>query len=217
MRILTFCPTYHLRPKAIDAIVRQQGVEFYDTFFTNDNPFLGEVRGQYANMALNWNKMRKMALEEGYQKVWMCEDDTIPPLDALKKLLEVDAPVVTGLYASRHYGHPPNIHRKDDCPGLGAIMTWEEILAVWGQTIPCSGGATGCILIDTEIFKEFEFIVDSSHGPDVPFMWHCFKTGIKQMARLDVVCGHQQPCGDIIWPDEKTGFRIEGTNGPRDT
>ena len=217
MKILTFCMTYRLEPEVVSSLARQEGVDFFDTFFTKDNPHDGEKRGQYRNMMINWMKMQEVALSQKYDKVWMVESDTIPPIDALKKLLEVDAPIVSGLYASRHGIFSPNVMRKDNCPGLGAIMTWPEVQKDWGKTIECSGGATGCVLIDKSVLGGYKFDMEAyndiwgektAQSIDVPFMEFCWKNGFKQMARLDVICGHKRPDGKVIWPDEKMGYRI---------
>jgi hypothetical protein len=209
MKILTFCMTYRLEEKVVNSLARQTGVDFFDTYFTNDNPHDGEKRGQYRNMMINWVKMQEVALSQNYEKVWIVESDTIAPLDALKKLLEVDAPIVSGLYASRHGRFEPNVMRKDNCPGLGAVMTWEEIAKDWGKTIECSGGATGCLLVDRSVLEKYVFDTEAYNeiwgekcaaSIDVPFMEFCWKSKFKQMARLDVICDHKRPDGMIVRP-----------------
>ena len=198
--------TYRLEEKVVNSLARQTGVDFFDTHFTRDNPYEGQKRGQQKNMMLNWVKMQKMSRD--YDKVWIVESDTVPPIDGLSKLLKVDAPVVTGLYASRHEPFSPNLLRKDNCPGVGAVMTWAEVIKDWGNIVEVSGGCTGCLLIDRSVLDAFEYSEDdfiehlnsSSSFPDLPFMEFCWKNGFKQMARLDVICDHVRPDGMIVRP-----------------
>ena len=85
MKILVFCPTApRIEPEVVNAIFNQKGVEYFDVMFTRDNPYCYELREAMKNVQLNYEKMRRIVLSEGYQKVWVVESDTIPPEDALK-------------------------------------------------------------------------------------------------------------------------------------
>jgi hypothetical protein len=190
-----------------------QGVEFNDIWLANDNPYEAENRGQYKNMQLNYEKMRRTVLEKGYEFVWIVESDTLPPEDALAKLMEVDAPVVSGLYALRHGIPSPNLYRASHTPEVGNGMSWDEIKARWGETVAISGGCMGCVLVHRSALEGFSMVDPSNPiAPDGPFMKHCHSKGFKQMARLDVVCGHIKPNGDTLWPDREQGYRLERLN-----
>jgi hypothetical protein len=170
--------------------------------FTFDNPYKDvEVR---ANIQFNYEKMRQTVLKMGYDKVWIVESDTIPPEDALQKLLEVDAPVVTGLYGLRHGEPVPNIKRV-----LGdRMLSWDEL--EWGKIIECAGGCMGCLLLDRSVLENHSmWTEENNYAPDGPLMEYCRTHGFKQMARLDVICGHKKPDGDIIWPDKQQGYILE--------
>ena len=174
-------------------------VEHFDTHFTQDNPHLGEFFGQYKNMMLNWQKMKQ--LSQFYDKVWLSEADTIPPVDALAKLLETGEPVVTGLYASRHYPYDSNV-------GLG----WDQLKTLAGQTVNVKRVGTGCLLIDRSILDRYEIEMDGyQHPGEVPYKktqidslfseW-CIKNGVEQKAHLGVMCGHRRADGEILWPQD---------------
>jgi hypothetical protein len=90
-------------------------------------------------------------------------------------------------------------------------LRWEEIQAKWGETIEVSGGAMGCLLLDRSVLKH-SFIIDEARAPDMNFMQYCATSGIETKARLDVVCGHIKPNGEVLWPDREQGFRIERMN-----
>lgn len=168
--------------------------------FTRDNPYQFGVREVYRNIQLNYEKMRRVALAEGFSAVWVVESDTIPPLDALTKLYEIDAPIVTGLYALRHGEPVPNVMRHGDMPEIGGAMEWAEVYKQWGQTIPTSGGCMGCLLIRRPVLEKFSFITERGNAPDVPLMEFCWKNKFEQVARLDVICGHKKPNGEILLP-----------------
>ena len=187
----------------LNSLFGQTGVEFFDIMFTRDNPYTMAEGRVYKNIQLNYEKMRQLALTGGYEKAWIVESDTIPPRDALQKLLEVEAPVVSGLYALRHGEPTPNIRWKDNHWG------WPSVQAHWGQTIETDGGCTGCLLIDRSVLEKFSFINNLNNPPDGAFMDWCINHKIKQMARLDVVCGHKKPDGEVIWPDLEHQYIIK--------
>jgi hypothetical protein len=209
MKILAFCPTARLETEVVDAIVNQVGVDFFDVMFTYDNPYQ-HTREVLRNCVIAYAKMRRIAMEEGYEKVWIVESDTIPPKDGLKKLLEVDADVVTGLYAHRHGAFRPNIMLETSSKNdFGEHAEWKDLIPHWGQVIKASGGCMGCLLIDRKTMEEFTFEIGRASSPDTDFMTHCQQKGFRTMAHLGVVCGHKNPEGDIYWPDRHNGVRIE--------
>jgi hypothetical protein len=201
LRILVFCPTApRLEIETIDAIFGQKGIRFFDVMFTRDNPHFGNWKEGYKNIQINYEKMRRIVLSEKYDAVWIVESDVIPPEDALLKLLEIDAPVVSGIYVMRHGDPSPNLMRKEASLGLGSGMRWEELQNSKEKVIEVSGGCMGCLLIRPGVLDNFHFVLDDRCAPDVPFMRYCWENKIKQVARLDVLCGHKKPSGEILWP-----------------
>ncbi len=214
MKLLTFSPraTIYDPRIVVERILAQEKVEFFDVLFTYDNPHGSTWFGSYKNIQMNYEKMRQTALQGGYDKVWVVESDTIPPTDALSMLLEVEAPIVSGLYALRHGTPYPNLMRMGKTPNVGGAMAWKDIQDHWGETIEVSGGCMGCLLIDKNVLLDFSFNTGTDQAPDGPFMEHCYQNKVKQMARLDVICGHVKPNGEVLWPDKDQGYRIEGAN-----
>lgn len=198
--------THRLDPRAVDALARQRGVEYFDTHFTSDNPHLGEYWGEFKNMMLNWQKMERLA--KGYDKVWMVDDDVIPPDDALQKLLEVDADVVSGLYASRHAPYDPNIIRKKP----NVFYTWDEVKALGDKTITVEGSGAGCLLLSRSFLDRYKIDMVGYERPrevkyermliDLLLNSFCQRNGIEQKVRLDVQCGHKKANGEILWPQD---------------
>lgn len=195
--------TYRLDEEVVRALTRQRGVEYFDTHFTDDNPHTGEHWGGYKNMMLNWQKMER--LSSGYDKVWMVEDDTIPPDDALSKLLEVGGEVVHGLFAMRHAPYEPSIQKAPRVP-----YTWDELKPLMGQTISVQGSATGCTLLDRSLLDRYKIDMTGYHKPDkyekvaqdLLLSAFCRREGIEQKVRLDVQCGHRKAGGEIIYPKD---------------
>jgi hypothetical protein len=214
-RILAFCMTNRLSPLVLEALAQQTGPDF-DLMISRDNPCDGLARGQYRNMMLNWQKMEKLVREFAYDKVWLAEADTIPPLDALSKLLEVDAPVVVGLYASRHAPFRSSVWSRPDVQ-----IEWSTIQEHWGEAVEIGGSGTGCSLIDRSVFDRYTIDMEGFRNPNVDnrrqqidqmFSHWCFENKVKQVARLDVICGHVCANGEIVWPDRESGYRIQNSN-----
>lgn len=68
----------------------------------------------------------------------------------------------------------------------------------------------GCLLVDRSALENHPmWTEENDYAPDGPFMEYCRINKFKQMARLDVICGHKKPNGEIIWPDKEHGFIIE--------
>jgi len=192
MRLLTFCPYLTLHEESIQSVLSQTWRGQNDIMLSRDNPH-GDEKGSYKNIQLQYEKMRALVLER-YDKVWIIESDIIAPLDALEKLMEVDADIVTGLYRFRQYADRLNIFNIDR-----SLMQREDMRGK--AVVPCSGGAMGCVLIKREVFEGFSFVSPLDRATDGEFMRHCVQKKFTQVARLDVMCGHKTPEGVILWPE----------------
>jgi hypothetical protein len=153
-----------------------------------DNPHGGPV-GDYRNCQIQYEKMRKL-VERDYDKVWIVEHDMVVPEDALEKLLEIDADVVSGYYQLRHGTDRTNFYT------VAALHVKNPSLPIFNM----GGGAMGCLLVDRKVFEGFTFMLEGPHAPDGAFMAHCRDKKFRQVARADVICGHIKPNGEVIWP-----------------
>ncbi len=190
LKILLFCPTVpSLDPGVVESLLRQS--EFTDVLFTRDNPFQSLVR---MNIQLAYEKMRQVVLGHGYDKVFIVENDVIVPPDALKKLLEVDAPIVSGLYVLRHGANVPNLMRTP-----GEPFTWTDIKQA-PVVMETQGGCMGCLLVDRSAL-DFCFETGDLHAPDIPWMRYCVGKH-RMLGRKDVQCGHREPTGVTLWPKD---------------
>jgi hypothetical protein len=185
---------------------------YTDWLITQDNPYDGNY--VYGNVQLAYEKMKRVALAEQYDAVWIVEADTIPPADALSKLVETldaGADVVSGLYVLRHGANAPNLFRAERSPELGSGLSWAELAPVWGQTIRVSGGCMGCVLARPEAL-DFNFEMGFTDGPrmrapDMAWMRHNWSAGRVTLARLDVRCGHKDVDGTILMPAQQGAER----------
>ena len=187
MRLLTFQPWLNLQPRSVMSILQQNGNRQNDLLISRDNPKGDEHAGSYWNIQTQYEKMRNLVLEK-YDKVWVVEADMIVPDDALEKLCEVDAPVVSGIYLLRHNSYRPNTFGER---GKYPIM---EV----------GGAAMGCLLIDRSVLEGFSFLLSECKAPDGEFMRYCREKGFRQMARFDVPCGHITATGEVLWPNSQT-------------
>ena len=188
-RTLIFCPTSTIDARTINAIFAQKDAGYSDVMFTFDNPYLADGGEVFRNIQLNYEKMRRIAIEEKYDRVWIVESDMIIPEDALARLSEVDADIVSGIYILPTRPTRVNLVNPKGDSGV----------------VECGGGSMGCLLIKTKVLEGFSFMLDDPFPPDMAFMEHCRKSGFKQMAHYGVVCGHIK--GDkILWPTKSTAF-----------
>jgi hypothetical protein len=197
MKNLIYSPIHRISNETLKALTIQEG-SYFDIFLSVDNPYTSAVR---KNIQLNYEKMRRVAVTEGYDKVFIVESDMLPEKDALKKLLEVNAQIVSGLYPLRHGSLSPNIFHPS-INGIGSQFTWEEIKYSKEYIVDISGGCMGCLLVDIEVLKGFNFEIGGEWAPDTAFSEYCVKQGFTQKARLDVQCGHIEITGKVLYPSQ---------------
>lgn len=178
---------------------------------TRDNPYATLADG-YRNVQLAYEKMRRIAVTEKYSAVWIVESDTVPPPDALRKLLETQratgAAIVTGLYVLRHGANVPNLFSVNDAGhNLGSGCSWQEVrrARAKGNVFRVSGGCMGCVLVTLPAldfcFEGMDLNTNGHHrAPDMDWMLHNWKRGLTTLARLDVMCGHLQG-NEILRPE----------------
>lgn len=188
VRTLIFCPTAGLDARTINGILAQKDSGYTDVVFTRDNPYDADGGEVFRNIQLNYEKMRRIALDYKYDRVWIVESDMIIPDDALARLSEVDADVVSGVYILPTKPTRLNLVNPKGDSGV----------------VECGGGSMGCLLIKTKVLEDFSFILDDPFPPDVALMEYCRKQRFKQMGHWGVVCGHIGKDGKVLWPSKST-------------
>lgn len=200
-RILVFTPTYDglLQDETVASIEAMQFADF-DWIVSEENQYPGrDVR----NCVHQFRKGRELALSGGYDGLLTVEHDMIVPPDACVLLWTTDAPVVYGTYQFRHGMGVVNLFQKLPVPAMGQSLSHypDELRAARaaGQ-VEVSGCGFGCTLIRRDVLEKIPFR-DTGSAPDLPFAQDCVAAGIRQVGRLDVVCGHIDTDRRVtLWP-----------------
>jgi hypothetical protein len=146
-------------------------------------------------------KIAKFAIKEKAKYLWFLDDDVAPPFHACRKLMydleqaDDDVMVAGGIYASKEDLPAPMVFNGN---GTGPFWKWKK-----GELFECSGIATGCMLIKTEVFDKipepwFETIDRMPNGrqamesmtDDLYFCEKVKAAGFKILADGGVLCVH---------------------------
>lgn len=214
-KVLIFCPlnpdkdhkgrpTVQLFGRTNQSIFRQDYPVIDYWFSKGDNPiFDNNGRG---NIAHNYNKARKWALDQGYDALMTVEADMIIPSYALTRLLATGAPVAYGLYCFKATSTWSAFTELTMDNGRSLRKDPERAKEAWGKVIEVAGVGHGCTLIRREVLEAIPFRTDESRPHvhnDWCFAYDCQQAGFRQVCDLSVVCGHiaLTPSPRIIYPD----------------
>ena len=177
------------------------------------------------------DKAVQAAIQAGARWLFFLDSDLIIPPDTLPRLLAHDKMIVGGLYVRRH--NPPFNEmlkfRTDGQPGLNPIRDGEYIP---GSLLECDAIATGCMLINTEVFdkmKPFEITINGQRARPGWFLWtewrlpqgasedfsFCMRAreaGIQVYCDTSILCKHIGPAKFI--PSGTNSLAIEFPGGP---
>lgn len=217
MRVLVFTPLhpdYGIRPLSLYSIMNlEYDSVFCRLFAANDNPVESWEKGaDNRNIAHNYNKARKTALDGGYDALLTIEADMIVPPDALQLLAEAMRETGAGvLYASYVFRRLHQLNMTHEIGQYGRKQTNAEFLNKnWGKVADCVGLGLGCTLIHRSALECVKFrLYDKAPGMlscDWLFAEDCQKLGIKQKLHLGVHCGHIEHDNGILWPLENEPF-----------
>lgn len=124
-------------------------------------------------ISVSRDKAVQMAISIGARWLWFVDADVLPPPNALTVLLEANKPIIGGLYVRRH--NPPFNEmlrfRTDGTQGLRPIADGEY---EQGTIVEADAVATGCLLINTEVFdkmKPYEITIDGQPSRPAWFLW----------------------------------------------
>lgn len=140
-----------------------------------------------------------------FTHLFFIDSDTIPPDDALERLLSHDLDVVSGLTPIVSYTQNGDVETHDNCftnpdrDGDGKIVQTNIARRNTGLQEIFRCGAS-CILIKREVFERipqpyYQFIVNEDNtkhvrSEDINFCDEVKKAGMKIHADTDVVCQH---------------------------
>lgn len=213
-RLLIFMPTYEVDgviqawPDAVESFYALEIPDNYeaDWVIGLDNPYGPE--GKHKNTLHQYQEIQKRTLDEGYDALVTYEHDMIVPKDGLAKLLEINAPVVYGLYMLRHGAYCVNAFIKvDGNPSFRRSYTYyprRHATADKEGVAEVGGVGMGFTLFRREALERFKFRkTGNSYAPDWGFALDCSLGGVKQMGRFDVKCGHIEEDGRVVYPSRE--------------
>jgi len=108
-----------------------------------------EVRNKRVDIAKE--QLVDEALKNNCEFIIFIDDDTIPPSDALMKMITLwkndpDKKIISGVYWSKSDPSFPLMFRDNL---KGSFWDWKV-----GDIVKCDSGGAGCLFIDTEIFRK---------------------------------------------------------------
>jgi len=142
------------------------------------------------------NAIAKTFLETDCTHLFQIDADTIPPLDALVKLLALDTDMATAI--------TPIVNREELTSNLfmgsgkdGDAMPWEEAINK-KEPFEIKGVGMACILIKREVFEKVgtpfytdAWFKDGSYCEgDINFCGKAIDAGFKLVVDPTIICGH---------------------------
>lgn len=172
---------------------------FYDAFALLDLPEGSvKMRATGGGVSHNLNLLVDNALAHGCSHLFIVEDDSTFPKDAVTRLLAHDKEVVTGLCRSRQAPFLPYIYSGlDGEKGL----SWYPLTAKDSGLIKVAATGMGGILIKTSVFEKLErpyfrnyFVGEQEWGQDVIFGKALIDAGVDVWCDLDIIIDHMTQC-----------------------
>jgi hypothetical protein len=129
--------------------------------------------------------------------LWFIDSDTIPPEDALDKMLALDKDIVSAITpiieVDDKTGRP---YRKWNCVGMN-----DKLVEPNTGVVQVKGAGTSCMLIKRSVFEQiekpyFRFAYKDDTGKscliseDIHFIVQCLSKGIKTYADTSIICKH---------------------------
>lgn len=145
------------------------------------------------------NEIVKVFLESGCTHLFFIDSDTIPPIDAIHRLLAHDLPIVSGLTPIIEMTKDGKPWRKWNCVDEND----KHMLPNTGVN-QCKGAGGSCLMIKREVFEAmkepyFRFVYQDDNGKnvvvgeDVYFIVNALSLGIKTYADTTLLCQHYKP------------------------
>ena len=210
--VMVFCPVYRLEPETVEAIFALEWDGPITYHFQRDNPIVDMEVGNeryrgVQNHLHQYQRGRDMFLRGDYDAMLVIESDIIPPPDTLTRLAEIDCDLAYGAYVFRQSPVVNIMERyQEGALNVGESLTvrhkWE-----WAKAqgvVDCSGAGLGCVLIKRHVLEAVQFRTSSLPTARVHcdswFTTDVYEKGYTMKADCNVLCGHKDEDGTIIWP-----------------
>lgn len=135
--------------------------------------------------------------------IFFIDSDTIPPQDALYKLLAMDKDIASGITPIIDYhDKDKSFYRKWNC-----VDMTEALVKPNTGIVPIKGAGGSCLLVKREVFEKlekpyFRFLYNDDNGKqtivseDIYFIAKALGKGVQAYADTSVVCKHHK---STIW------------------
>lgn len=149
--------------------------------------FYGYRVDQVRNLIADW-------VVRGYDYLFSVDHDITFPPDTLKKMLEHDVHLVTGVYRQRLEPQQLEIYEP-----FGGRMSTEDLFAKKWKLIGIGGCGFGCVLVKKEVLRgvgypQFEYHPALDHNntisEDTDFCKKAIAKGFKLWCDPSILCGH---------------------------
>jgi GT2 family glycosyltransferase len=154
-----------------------------------------EVEIKYLKASLVYdarNQLTQYVLKKGgYDYVLWLDSDMIFKPDTMVRLLEHNAPIVSGAYFRR--SPPYHLVAFDKCDA--ETREWTD-LPLPTETVKCGGVGFGCVLVRTDVLFEVAakyktwFEPMNGFGEDLSFCWRARECGFDILLDPSITCGH---------------------------
>lgn len=165
------------------------------------NSGLPVVKGPYNESARqriidSRNILRQKVLDESYDYFFSLEQDVVPPVDIIQRLLKHDKEIITGIYFTYQknkegidLGLAPVLWKKIGKNGL-KVMSEKEITTP--RLIEVGACGLGCVLIHRNVLEKIKFRFGKEYEgfDDIWFAYDAFNNKFKIFADTAVKCKH---------------------------
>jgi len=162
-------------------------VEYQFFLSTIGNVFVAYARQQMANLAIN----------QGFDYLWMIDDDMIVPPDLFEKLVRHDKDVIAPLAFMRFYPHKPVIYNVVEGYDTVTKQHYYQNYVVdrypKNKLVECDAVGFGSVLIKVNILEKLEkpwFMVMTGAGEDIHFCHRAKRAGFKIFMDTSVKLAH---------------------------
>ena len=178
---------------------------------------LNVIKGPYfkspiKSISTSRNILIDKALNENYDYFFSLDQDTIPPKDAIERLISHNKQVTCGVCFSRTiidgkvilapdvYKIVPNTENKEEFPSM-KWPTEEEIRS--NKLIQVVSCGAGCLLLHKNVIKKIKFREDLEQSEDRWFCADLFKNNINIYCDTSVKCKHYILDRPYLWKQGK--------------
>lgn len=143
-------------------------------------------------------------LESNASHLLFIDADTIPPPDALYKLLSHDKDIVSAITPIIDHDE-----RLNDTPTGGFYRKWncvdmnDKFVKPHTGLVEVKGAGTSCVLLKRSVFEKltkpyyrFKYQDDVCMSEDIYFITNALEKGIKTYADTDILCKHNKA---VLW------------------